>query len=435
MGSPDSTLGDDHVATMTTIAAKNHQKGNNVVTNNNNYINNNDSTAGGIGGTGNTTSSNNGIDRVNNSTQVLNEDDRLGMNNSNSGGTAITSPYSDEPLNTGTNIITIGKEHVTPSEVEGGDSYNINSSRTTAEYNNISENTTHRDSTHLHTGAASNKNNLINYTATGSNISGSKKTLKWIHVIKTKSYWCIWSQFILTESVGSGVFMANLALLTGSLGYTQSQRDTIVIAVSIFQIAGRALIGYFSDIFITYLAKARYFIITALFILFGVITAIFLEDTFLENTFLSGRKSFLPFLLIGIGYGGNFAIMPAYYTSVFGKSNMVFCFTSTVLPMAIGVKICSMIAGAEYDQAKERQDNEERNDPNLNPNNDPNFKPSEFCRSTRDCFGHIGYIAMGMCLGSLLIGGMLIWFERRYERKRILKLKMLGWRKFIVMEW
>lgn len=158
----------------------------------------------------------------------------------------------------------------------------------------------------------------------------------WRAVVRTRAYWATFIQFSLTQCVGSGLFLANLKLLTGSVGFSAAARDSVVTYVSLANCAGRLSVGYLMDLMSPRVGKARWMLLTAVLMISAL------------GSVLVGYGSIFLFLLAGFAYGGNWAAMPAYMTSKFGKRNMVFGFVTPVVVMSINVKWMSSLTGGEY---------------------------------------------------------------------------------------
>ncbi|CAD7957131.1 unnamed protein product [Amoebophrya sp. A120] len=238
-------------------------------------------------------------------------------------------------------------------------------------------------------------------------------------------------QFILTQCVGSGLFMANLKLITGAYGYAPSVRDAVVTHVSFCNAGGRLFAGFCIDYFIlrpvvlvsggsgppaaerrgpTNSAApvggndlkdpgriARLMLLAgagmAAACVFGLMTA---SPT---ATASSSAPSSFWLLLVGLCYGANWATLPAFMVSNFGKENMVFGFAFPVFFMSVAVKFMARLTGHAYDEAHAEQD-----------------PSAEFCHPVEQCFQRPAQVAFALCCASVLLGCLQAYREQVRSR-------------------
>ncbi|CAD7932494.1 unnamed protein product [Amoebophrya sp. A25] len=208
-------------------------------------------------------------------------------------------------------------------------------------------------------------------------------------VMQTRTFWAVFVQFILTQCVGSGVFIANLKLLCGSYGYSDKRRDSVVTLVSLFNAGGRLGAGFCLDLLQKKIRPERPMILSA--VLMGLASYFAL---------VQGQGSELWLWAVGLSYGCNWCVLPAFSVRTFGKENMVFGFAFPVFCMSIAVKLMSHEAGSHYDEAKDS-------------NTDPN---EPFCTPASRCFGFIGKLSLFLCACSLLISGIAYKLNARDAR-------------------
>ena len=103
-------------------------------------------------------------------------------------------------------------------------------------------------------------------------------------------------------------------------------------------------------------------------------------------------RSVVVFLIAAVAYGGVWVIMPAYMASKFGKKNMVFGFTTSVLFMSANAKWVGALVGGEYDRHKSES--------------------AAFCEPASVCFRTAGWVAIGCCVVSLGVGYVFLIRER-----------------------
>ena len=88
--------------------------------------------------------------------------------------------------------------------------------------------------------------------------------------------------------------------------------------------------------------KDRFFLLTGGCMVLGLVAI-------LAN--VSANWALIPFVLVGMAYGGNWAIMaPAFMAAEFGAQNTMFAFCSCAFFMASGCKGLSVLCGHFYDQ-------------------------------------------------------------------------------------
>jgi len=163
---------------------------------------------------------------------------------------------------------------------------------------------------------------------------------KWRTVVQSRIFWTVGVMFVLMQSVGSGLFIGNLKLITSSFGFTGKQGDALVTYVSFCNAAGRLSAGALADFSVSCCGQGRLFWFSGLLIFIACVGLYTLEI----NAFF--------FLSVATGYGMNWALMPSFMTKTFGKQNMVFCFCASVFVMSLTVKIVSKVTADAYDRNK-----------------------------------------------------------------------------------
>eukprot|EP00392_Amoebophrya_sp_AT5.2_P013094 g13205.t1 len=223
----------------------------------------------------------------------------------------------------------------------------------------------------------SDSNSLLEHKAT------------WRDVLQRVSFWTVFVQFCLTQSIGSGLFMGNLKLLTGSLGYSPQARDSVLVApyvvttVSFCNAGGRLATGLALDAINAKVSPSfspdRMMLFAAASMLLSNVMLFYVED--------SSSEVFL--LLVGFAYGSNWATLPTFAVRKFGVKNMVFVFSMPVLFMSVMVKLVAHVTGSSYDAAFDH---------------DSGAGDESFCTPASRCFAQPAKLAVGFCSVSLLCG-------------------------------
>lgn len=210
------------------------------------------------------------------------------------------------------------------------------------------------------------------------NGNSDKATVKPPHPLSSALFWTVFFQFALTNCVGSGLFIANLKLLSGNLGlHTSADRSLSVTLVSLANTAGRLLAGLFLDLSRSYVSARRLMLLSAGLMCFCCVS-ISLSETFPIQH---------PLLLLaaaGFAYGFNWTLLPAHMSLSFGQKHMALGFGLPVLLMSVGVRWISQHAGAEVDE---------------------NAGPTGVCAgSAAFCFGDTAWMGAALTTCSLILG-------------------------------
>ena len=131
-------------------------------------------------------------------------------------------------------------------------------------------------------------------------------------------YYLSFLVFPVMQTLGSGMFIANAALLAKvSIADLDQRENVIALSVQLISVCGclgRILCGFFIDF-----GKRRGVHVTSFFILTAF--SFFLLVSFIRISPALFCRKFLPILcgIAGTLYGSNWSIMPAYVASVFGS--------------------------------------------------------------------------------------------------------------------
>lgn len=185
-------------------------------------------------------------------------------------------------------------------------------------------------------------------TPAAASAPSAQASVRWFDSMKCLEFWLTTAVFGTLQGVGSGVFIANLGLLSASLGHSEWEQLNTVTQVSIFNCVGRLLSGFLMDLTFTKLGTPRcsHFLFTGLGMVCTTLvlaTTPMVLDSFFEFT--------TALLLVGIVYGANWAILPAHLASRFGRENLALNFCVCTSVMGLSVTVLSQVTGRVYDSA------------------------------------------------------------------------------------
>ena len=209
----------------------------------------------------------------------------------------------------------------------------------------------------------------------------------WKAALRTPAYWSILLQFVILNCIGSGFMIGNLTYLTGSFKYDKSTQHMAVEIVSYANCGGRLLCGILMDTAGSSIRKDRWFLLTGLITLLGCLSV--QQGVSLD---------LLPFILVGLAYGGNWAVMPAAIADEFGKQNTMFGFCTCAFFMSGAVKGISVLTAHFYDLHKSAWEKA-----------NPDYTKDTFCHPVKTCFQEVSWVAMGLCGFSLVLGTLLMF--------------------------
>eukprot|EP00397_Hematodinium_sp_SG-2012_P015147 GEMP01015420.1.p1 GENE.GEMP01015420.1~~GEMP01015420.1.p1 ORF type:complete len:468 (+),score=47.66 GEMP01015420.1:126-1529(+) len=167
-------------------------------------------------------------------------------------------------------------------------------------------------------------------------------------ILSIPEFWATMIQFVCLQTVGSGLFIANLSLLSGSWGFRNEQRRSLVAFLSCFNAVGRLVAGVAGD-----RVAARNLPYSRLLLVTGILMAI---AVLLCLSPLPEAVKVIATLLVGACYGGNWVILPAHLRSRFGTAHVGVVFNICTTFMAIGVFFMSHLTGEMYDLWKPEEE-------------------------------------------------------------------------------
>jgi len=163
-------------------------------------------------------------------------------------------------------------------------------------------------------------------------------------ILRCSEFWVFVVTFATVQAVGSGIFIANLALMGGSLGMSEGRRAKLVVMVSYCNCGGRILAGFLLDFGEARgLPRAAQAIWTAGCMALVVGILCFMPEASVAWLLIPS------FAVVGIAYGANWAIMPSFMAARFGNENCGCCFNIAASVMSLTVLLTSYSVGILYD--------------------------------------------------------------------------------------
>lgn len=201
-------------------------------------------------------------------------------------------------------------------------------------------------------------------------------------------FWLFLMSFVLLQSIGSGLYIANLSLIGDSLGISADSRAIYVRAVSYCNCLGRIGSGFAMDALeIRGVHRSDHILVTALGVLMASSALLFLPEEVVPN-------ALLPALAVtAVAYGANWAIMPSYIAKRFQGSHVGVMFNIHSGHIALAVLLTSYIVGGLYDMEATHQGKD------------------AFCRGAV-CWRSSFALGAGLQALALLVGLLLAWAVR-----------------------
>ncbi|KAF3436898.1 hypothetical protein FNV43_RR19651 [Rhamnella rubrinervis] len=164
--------------------------------------------------------------------------------------------------------------------------------------------------------------------------------------LKKADFWLLFFSLVLAS--GSGLtIIDNLGQISGSLGYNDS--SIYISVISIWNFLGRVGGGYFSEIIVRDFAYPRP-------VAMSVVQIIMAVGLFYYAMGLPGQI-YVVTVLIGLGYGAHWAILPASASELFGlKSFGALCNFFQLASPAGSLVFSEVIASSIYDYYAEKQE-------------------------------------------------------------------------------
>ncbi|CAI9112384.1 OLC1v1012831C1 [Oldenlandia corymbosa var. corymbosa] len=237
-------------------------------------------------------------------------------------------------------------------------------------------------------GNADEEMNAIN----GSMIAEQGDNLNLLQSLCNINFWLLF----LTSACGMGSGLAtvnNISQIGLSLGYSSVQTSTLVSLWSIWNFGGRFGSGYVSDYFLHAKSWPR-----PLFMVINLV-AMTIGHIMIASGFPGAL--YAGSVLVGIGYGSQWSLMPTIVAEIFGSEHMGAIFNTITIANPVGTYILSVrVVGYLYDREETGTDNT--------------------CFGTR-CFGLSFLIMAGTTLFGSLVALGLYFRTRNFYKEVILR--------------
>lgn len=161
-----------------------------------------------------------------------------------------------------------------------------------------------------------------------------------------------WLLFIaMFCGLGSGLAMINnISQIGESLGYTATERNSLVSLLSIWNFLGRFGAGFVSDIFLHRGGWARPLFVAVTLAIMTIGHAI-VAAGFSKNLYLGS-------VLVGVAYGSQWSLMPTITSEIFGVGHMGTIFNTIAIASPVGSYTFSVrVIGFIYDKVGSGENN------------------------------------------------------------------------------
>ncbi|CAE7784434.1 hoxN [Symbiodinium microadriaticum] len=219
--------------------------------------------------------------------------------------------------------------------------------------------------------------------------ASSSPSLSRRDILCRADFWLFLLPFVLVQSIGSGLYIANLSLIGDSLGISPDSRPVYVRAVSYCNSLGRIFSGLAMDTLEPRgIHRSDHLLLSAFAVILASVALFLLPEEIVPAMLLPALA------VIAAAYGSNWAIMPSYISKRFYGSHVGVMFNIHSGHIAVAVLVTSYAVGGLYDAQAELQGE------------------GSFCHGTtcwRPAFG-MGLIVQAVALAVALL---LMWKVRR----------------------
>ncbi|EPS63811.1 hypothetical protein M569_10970, partial [Genlisea aurea] len=170
---------------------------------------------------------------------------------------------------------------------------------------------------------------------------GEDKTL--LQSMKSINFWFLF--YTTACGMGSGLATVNnISQIGESLGYSPLATNTLVSLWSIWNFLGRFGAGYISDSFLHLRASPRPLFVAIALAAMSAGHALIACDAM-------GRGLYVGSVVVGIGYGSQWSLMPTVASELFGKAHMGTIFNTITAAGPVGSYVLSVrVVGRLYDE-------------------------------------------------------------------------------------
>ncbi|OMO61446.1 Nodulin-like protein [Corchorus olitorius] len=186
-------------------------------------------------------------------------------------------------------------------------------------------------------------------SSSGSNlVDEDEQDINLLRAMLSLDFWLLFIAMIC--GMGSGLAtINNISQIGESLGYTSTERSSLVSLWSIWNFLGRFGAGYVSDIFLHKgWARPLFMVITLATLTFG---HLIVASGFTGNLYIGS-------IVVGICYGSQWSLMPTITSEIFGVRHMGTIFNTIAIASPVGSYIFSVrVIGYFYDKVATGEDN------------------------------------------------------------------------------
>ncbi|OMO96587.1 Nodulin-like protein [Corchorus capsularis] len=186
-------------------------------------------------------------------------------------------------------------------------------------------------------------------SSSGSNlVDDDEQDINLLRAMLSLDFWLLFIAMIC--GMGSGLAtINNISQIGESLGYTSTERSSLVSLWSIWNFLGRFGAGYVSDIFLHKgWARPLFMVITLATLTFG---HLIVASGFTGNLYIGS-------IVVGICYGSQWSLMPTITSEIFGVRHMGTIFNTIAIASPVGSYIFSVrVIGHFYDKVATGEDN------------------------------------------------------------------------------
>ncbi|CAE7216629.1 unnamed protein product [Symbiodinium pilosum] len=217
----------------------------------------------------------------------------------------------------------------------------------------------------------------------------STLTLSRREILCRADFWLCLLPFVLVQSIGSGLYIANLSLIADSLGISPDSRAVYVRTLSYCNCLGRFCSGLAMDALEPRgIYRSDHLLLSTVAAILASLALCLLQEEVIPTMLLPAIA------LIAAAYGSNWAIMPSYISKRFYGSHVGVMFNIHSGHLALAVLLMSYAVGGLYDAQADFQNE------------------GSFCRGTV-CWRAAFILGLGVQAAAFAVLLVLMWKVRR----------------------
>eukprot|EP00439_Symbiodinium_sp_Y106_P066560 s1229_g10.t2 len=180
--------------------------------------------------------------------------------------------------------------------------------------------------------------------------ASSSPSLSRRDILCRADFWLFLLPFVLVQSIGSGLYIANLSLIGDSLGISPDSRPVYVRTVPYCNSLGRIFSGLAMDTLEPRgIHRSDHLLLSAFAVILASVALFLLPEEVVPAMLLPALA------VIAAAYGSNWAIMPSYISKRFYGSHVGVMFNIHSGHIAVAVLLTSYAVGGLYDTQAELQ--------------------------------------------------------------------------------